>query len=49
MQQGCRAYQHFILILQTEMTCQQVSQMVGSKAVLEASVIGSGINQVGEA
>ena len=49
VQKCCGAYQHLILFLQAEMVREQVSQMIGPQAVLEASVIGTGVDKARQA
>ena len=44
-----RIPQHLVLFLQAKIVREQISQMVGPKAVFEASVIGTGIDKARQA
>jgi len=49
MQKSCCAYRPTLLLVEAELAGEEIGQMVGSQAVLEAGVIGSGVDQAGQA
>jgi len=49
MQKSCCAYRPALLLVEVELLGEEIGQMVGSQAVLEAGVIGPGVDQAGQA
>ena len=49
VQKSCGAYHQPLLLIEAQLPGEKIGQMVGSQAVLEAGVIGSGVDQAGQA